>query len=64
MKKMNLMQKRVLPDTPSQGFDADGGLAKVKSTNEGDKVSGMNGNEEVHGKSTVGGTKVTFTVMK
>lgn len=60
MKKQSLMQKTTLPDEPSQGFDADGGLKGVKSKNGDEKVSGMNGNEEVHGSATVGGTKVTF----
>jgi len=39
---------------------ADGGLKDVKITVAGDRVSGMNGDETVHGPATVTGTKVIF----
>merc|ERR1712195_66775 len=67
--KVDFVQKNEIPAavTPAAATPAtnapgaDGGLKDVKITVAGDRVSGMNGDETVHGPATVTGTKVIFS---
>jgi hypothetical protein len=54
-------RKEPTPPLPSAVPGVDGGLAGVKISNGGDRVSGMNGDESLGRTTKVGGTVVSYT---